>query len=181
MRRLLAALFVVSLAATPLSAQQAEEPAARPEAAAADVESLDAIIRALYDVISGPAGPRDWGRFRSLFAPGARLIPTGRGQDGTWGSRVWTPEQYSEQAGEWFSTNAFYEVEAHRQVVRYGNLVHAFSTYESRRDPGEDPFVRGINSIQLLNDGSRWWILTVMWADENSAGELPDEYLPRHH
>ena len=180
MRKLLAALFMVSLAAMPLSSQQTAEPAI-PEADAADVESLDAIIHALYDVISGPAGPRDWDRFHSLFAPGAHLIPTRRGEDGTWGSRVWTPEQYSEQAGQWFSSNAFYEVEAHRHVAEYGNLVHAFSTYESRREPDEDPFVRGINSIQLLNDGSRWWILTVMWADENSAGELPEEYLPHDH
>lgn len=180
MRTLPAALFAVSLVATPLTAQQSEEPAA-PEANAADVESVDAIIHALYDVISGPAGPRDWDRFQALFAPGARLIPTRRGQDGSWGSQVWSPGEYSERAGQWFTSNAFYEVEAHRHVQEYGNLVHAFSTYESRRDPNAEPFVRGINSIQLLNDGSRWWILSIMWADERSAGEIPEEFAPHDH
>ncbi|PYL27237.1 MAG: hypothetical protein DMF45_12805, partial [Verrucomicrobia bacterium] len=42
-----------------------------------DVESIEAIVAAAYDVISGPAGKkRDWKRERSLFISGARLIPT---------------------------------------------------------------------------------------------------------
>ena len=45
-------------------------PLARP----ADNDSIDSVVRAVYSVISGPAGTRDWARFRSLFADGARLI-----------------------------------------------------------------------------------------------------------
>ena len=43
----------------------------------ADVESIDAIISASYDVISGSKDePRDWNRERSLFYPGSRHMPT---------------------------------------------------------------------------------------------------------
>ena len=44
-----------------------------------DVASIDAIMKAVYDVISGDAGKlRDWDRFRSLFHKDARLIPSGK-------------------------------------------------------------------------------------------------------
>ncbi len=174
-------LLVVALAVVPppVAAQDTVAAAAAPDAAADDVASLDAILEALYGVISGPPGPRDWDRFRSLFAPGARLIPTSRAQDGTVRHRVWTPDEYAQQAGAWFSENPFYEEEIARTVDTYGQVVHAFSTYVSRRAPGEEPFVRGINSIQLLDDGSRWWIVSIMWADERGAGPLPARYL-RH-
>jgi len=178
--RILLALLVSSLLSAPsLTAQAGGSGSARPEAAAADVHSLDAIIGALYDVISGPAGPRDWDRFRSLFKDGARLIPT-FGQDGNIGMRVSTPEEYAERAGPYFSNNGFFEREIGRTVEEYGQLVHAFSAYDSRRTAEGEPFVRGINSIQLLNDGTRWWVVSIMWADVTTAGEIPARYLRGH-
>lgn len=172
MRGTLAVSLALVLLGTPVRpATSQESPPARP----ADVESLDAIIAVLYEVISGPAGPRDWDRFESLFAPGARLIPTFP-QSGVTQARVMTPAEFGGQAQEHFSTTPFYEVEVARTIEEFGPLVHAFSTYESRREPRGEPFVRGINSIQLLNDGQRWWILSIMWADERSAGAIPDRY-----
>ena len=163
-------------------AQQAppRDTTAPPPAKPADVASVDAILNALYDVISGPAGQkRDWNRMRSLFAPGARLIPTGRRPDGA-GSRavVWTVEDYISRAGASLEQNGFFEKEIARKTEQYGNIVHAFSTYESRRTPQEAPFVRGINSIQLLKDGGRYWVVSIFWDDERGAGPIPAQYLP---
>jgi hypothetical protein len=178
MRPTLAALLF--LAAAPLAAQQATPdapptaPAARPE----DVASIDAIMKAVYDVISGPAGPRDWDRFRSLFVPDARLIPTGCPQGGTCRPRVLTVDQFAEGSGAYFQQNPFYEVESHRVEERYGHVAHVFSTYESRKAPGEAPFTRGINSFQLFWDGTRWWVVTIFWNDEAQAGPIPSQYLP---
>jgi hypothetical protein len=43
---------------------------ATPAANPADVNSMDAIIAAVYDVISGPAGKkRNWDRMRSFSCP----------------------------------------------------------------------------------------------------------------
>ncbi len=147
---------------------------------AEDVAGLDQILTALYASISGGAGaPRDWYRFRHLFVEEARLIPSGKNQDGTVGYRIWSPEQYVQTVGPRLEATGFFEKEIHREVVEYGSLVHVFSTYESYRSEEEvQPFARGINSIQLLNDGARWWIMQVYWRAETEALPLPAEYLP---
>ena len=173
---LLAAVSMLLSAAAP-----AQEPSAPPPVAArpADVASEDAIITALYDVISGPAGtPRDWDRMRSLFAPGARLIPTGKRQDGSWFMFQWDIEEYISRAGPQLEKNGFFEREIARRSERYGNMVHAFSTYESRHAAADSvPFARGINSIQLRSDGSRWWVVTVLWEGERPDSPIPPQYL----
>lgn len=163
----------------PITASAQEAPAPIP-ADPADVESIDAIMKAVYDVISGDAGvARDWRRFRSLFAPGATLSPVGRSPDGTYGRRIMTPDEYAENSGAWLEQNGFHEVEINRVTEQYGVIAHAFSTYESRRlqtDP--EPFARGINSFQLLNDGTRWWVVSIYWLGESPDHPIPAQYLP---
>jgi len=150
-------------------------PAARP----ADVESIDAIMRAVYDVISGPAGQaRDWNRFRSLLAPGARLIPTGKRADGAGVLRVWTAEEYIANAGVQLERSGFFEREIGRKMERYGNVVHLMSAYDSKRalsDPA--PFARGVNSFQLFFDGTRWWVVTIYWEAETPGNPIPPALL----
>jgi hypothetical protein len=143
-----------------------------------DVASQDAIIAALYDVISGPACQvRDWDRFRSLFAPGARLIPTGV-NTGKAVTRAMTPDEYAAATGSNLERNGFFEREISRAGETFGAISHRFSTYESRRKADDDkPFARGINSIQLLNDGTRWWIVTVYWQAERPDSPIPAQYL----
>src|SRR5688572_5015126 len=145
----LALLASLSLSTRDMIAQAAPAaastpvPAARPQ----DVASVDAIIAALYDVISGPAGQkRDWDRFRSLFGPGARLIPTGRRPDGTAVMRVQTPEEYAASAATFFDKNGFFEREIGRRTEPFGNVLHVFSAYDSKRAASDTaPFARGIN------------------------------------
>jgi hypothetical protein len=161
----------------------AQAPAAQtpPPAAAADVSSLDAIVAALYDVISGPAGQaRNWDRMRSLFVPGARLIPAVPRKGGGADARVLTVDDYITRSGPRLEEGGFFEREIARRVERYGNIAHVFSTYESRRTRDDaTPFARGINSIQVLKDGDRWWIVTVYWESERPDTPIPAEYLPK--
>jgi hypothetical protein len=153
-----------------------------PSANPADVESIDAIIKAAYDVISGPAGKkRDWERERSLFYPGARLIPTatvaGR-NDVDLAPLVLDVEGYIARVEPLFAKEGFYESEIARRVEQFGRIAHVWSTYESRHDPSvKEPFMRGINSIQLFNDGARWWILSIYWQHESKQDPLPQKYL----
>ncbi len=144
-----------------------------------DVKSVDAIIAALYDVISGPANKkRDWDRMRSLFAEGGRLIPIVKRLSGDFVLRVLTVEDYIASSGKRLEESGFFEKELARRAERYGNLVHVFSTYEAKRDLKDDkPLARGINSIQLMYDGSRWFIVTVFWETERPENPLPDDYL----
>jgi hypothetical protein len=161
-------------------AQQTPAPATEiPPANPADVKSLDAIIHAVYDVISGPVGQkRDWNRFRSLFIPGARLIPAGPKREGAgYAARVLNVEEYVARVQNPFNQQGFYETEAARTVEQWGNIAQVFSTYESRHAPGDLPFQRGINSFQLLNDGQRWWVVTIYWQGETKDVPIPPEFL----
>ena len=148
----------------------------------ADVKSIDAIIAASYEVISGPAGTkRDWPRERSLFYPGARLIPTATvpGQTNVdLAPIVLDVEGYIARVEPLFAKEGFYETEVARRTEQFGRIAQVWSTYESRHDPGEaKPFMRGVNSFQLFNDGQRWWILSVYWQHESSQYPLPEKYL----
>ena len=166
---------------TPMPSQQAQLAAtpSTPAANPADVGSIDAIVNAVYDVISGPAGKkRDWDRMRSLFIPGARLIPTGPRPGNAYGSRVLTVEDYVTRGSALFEKEGFFEKEVARKSESFGQIAHIFSTYEARHSPDDEkPFIRGINSIQLMNDGKRWWIVTIFWQAEDEKNPLPEKYL----
>lgn len=135
-----------------------------------DVGSIDGIIQAMYETISGPAGPRDWDRERSLFAPGARLQPTRPKEGGGGIMDMFDIEGYIASRGPFFAANDFWEVEVERKVDRFGNVAHAWSRYEGRRSQDAEPFLRGTNSIQLFHDGDRWWVVSVLWDNERSPG-----------
>lgn len=143
-----------------------ELPDARPE----DVVSPEAIVVAVYEVLSGRAGEeRDWGRWRTLYAPNARLIPIEKDAPGTTAPRVLNPEEYIESRRSLLVAGDFYEWETGREELRSGSIAHVWSNYEAARTPGGEPIRRGANSIQLWNDSSRWWILSVVWDTVNAA------------
>ena len=145
---------------------------------AEDVASPDAIIKAMYETISGPAGKRNWQRERSLFLPGARLIPIGKRIHGQGGLEVLSLEEWIEQVSPFFAENDFWETEVMRHMDRFGNLIQAFSTYEARHSQEGPSIGRGINSIQLLFHNKRWWIASVMWDNESKENPIPEEFLP---
>ena len=146
-----------------------------------DVNSVDNILTALYEVISGEKGEkRDWVRFKNLFIAEARLIPTSKTSDGTTGYDVMSPDQFIQNAGAYFESSGFYEKEIHRVTEQYGSIVHAFSTYDSFHTKSDkEPFARGINSIQLMHDGDRWWVVQIFWLGESEDNPIPSKYLPK--
>jgi hypothetical protein len=172
---MLAALAI--WAATATGAASPAHAQAKPE----DVGSIDGLIKALYDVISGPAGQtRDWNRMKSLFAPGARMIPTRPPKTAadSGSMMVWSPDDYVSRAGPMLEKSGFFEREIGRTMEQYGNITQIFSTYESRHTAADaQPFMRGINSIQAWFDGKRWWIVSIFWEGESPANPIPAKYL----
>lgn len=144
-----------------------------------DVSSVDAIIGAVYNVISGPAGQkRKWDRMRTLFVPDARMMPTGKRPTGEFVRRALSVEDYINTSGPFLEKEGFFETEIGRKTEQYGNIVHVFSTYESRKLlTDEKPFMRGINSFQLWNDGKRWWIINILWQSESKETPIPEKYI----
>jgi hypothetical protein len=150
-----------------------------PSAKTADVDSIDHIMFAIYDVISGPPGQRDWNRFRSLFVPEGRLTSTVK-REGSDSVRLLTVEDYVNGAGKYFLTNGFFESAIVNKVQRFGNIAQVFSSYQSRHAAADvKPFTRGINSMQLFYDGKRWWVLSILWDEESPSNPLPSEMAKR--
>ena len=147
-----------------------------PPAASEDVKSPEAIVAACYNVISGPAGERNWSRFRSLFIPAARLSSSSVLPSGAQSILLLTVDDYVRLAGAGFSKVGFFENSLHNEVRTFGDVGQIFSSYESRHAPSEQPFQRGINSFQMIYDGHRWWIISIAWDDERKDNPLPPEF-----
>jgi hypothetical protein len=157
-------------------------PVAKPD----DVKSPEAILNAVYDVISGSKGQaRDWNRMRSLFIPDARLIPAitvaaTADEPAHADAIILTIDDYIARSNGRMTANGFFEHSIHNEVEQFGNIVQIWSTYESRHNADDPkPFARGINSFQLLNDGKRYWIVNIFWDAESPAHPIPLEYLPK--
>lgn len=147
--------------------------APRPE----DIATVDGMVKAYYDVISGPPGqPREWSRDRSLYITDLRFVATGveRGQPY---ARVMDHQAFVDGSDSGFVHDGFFEHEIHRVSHAYGNIVQVFSTYEERRSPSGPIAGRGINALQLFWDGRRWWIASAIWFEEDPAHPIPKEYL----
>ena len=151
-------------------------PAAKPD----DVKSPEAIVKAVYDVISGAKGqPRDWDRMRSLFVPDARLIPSTTGKDGRNDAIFLTVDGYIARSNGRMTSDGFFEHSIHNETEQFGNIVQVWSTYESRHNADDPtPFARGINSFQLLKDGDRYWVVNIFWDPESPTKPIPAKYLP---
>jgi hypothetical protein len=147
------------------------------ESYASDSQSADAIINALYEVISGEKGAqRNWKRFENLFTDDARLIPTNKDGAGHITFKSLTPNEYIQRFESQITTD-FFEVELYRKTEAFGSIVHVFSTYETRNSKVGPATNRGINSIQLLKTNERYYIMNIFWSDENSGFRLPEYYL----
>ena len=178
----LAALAIV-LACAPAYAQQSSTAAAQPAAPAADpadVATPEALLRALYDVISGPAAqPRDWDRFRSLFLPGARLVYAQTTQSGEERLHPMTVDDFVRIVTPVYAAGGgFWERDVGHRMERFGNVAHVFTAYETRRAAADGPVVaRGINSVQLVRHQGRWWVVNLAWDTERPGNPIPPELL----
>jgi hypothetical protein len=144
-----------------------------------DVGTLDGIIAAYYDVISGPAGrPRQWSRDRTLYIPEIRFVSMSQSKEGKPVAHTMTHQQFVDASDKGLQ-GGFYEKEVHRETQRFGNIAHIFSTYESRTKADGPIIARGINSIQAFWDGKRWWISNAIWDEERPDNPLPPEYSPQ--
>jgi hypothetical protein len=140
----------------------------------------------MYQSVShGPEEEPNWKRMREIFLPVGVLIPPKRPDAAE--HAVLDVDAFQERvrkgmaaAKERGDATAFFESEIARRTDCFGNVCQVFSTYEGRHAPGDEkPFVRGINSIQLVKDGKRWWIASVAWDTERPDNKIPEEYEKR--
>ena len=149
------------------------------EANPADVSTIDGIVKAFYETISGGKGvSRQWARDKTLYAPGVRFVAMSE-QNGKIRASVMNHDQYVNSSNEFFVSEGFTEREINRVTRRFGNLAHVFSVYEYSTEDKKSKG-RGINSIELFWDGARWWISAVTWDEERPNNPIPKEFLPKN-
>ena len=170
-----AAVLAATLALVCVAARGAD--AQQPEPDSADVASIDGIVHAFYDVISGPAGmPRQWRRDSTLYMPGAMFVALGE-SDGKPTANPMSPEEFRRRTDASLVNNGFFEIELGRRVEQFGNVAQVRSVYEMRRTAEDPPFGRGVNYLLLFWDGARWWISGAVWDDERPDNPLPAEWV----
>ena len=87
-------------------------------------------------------------------------------------------DDYASRSAPGLERSGFFERELARRTESFGNIMHVFSSYDSRRGASDEkPFARGINSFQLLKDGGRWWVVTIFWDSERPDNPIPEKYL----
>ena len=148
--------------------------APRPE----DVGSIDGMMKAFYEVISGgPGAPRQWSRDRTLYIPEVRFVSMEEDKAGKPKATITSHQEFVDRT-EPALKDGFFESEIHRRVERFGNIAHVFSTYESRTAAAGPVIARGINSIEMFWDGTRWWIASAIWDEERPDNPIPADFLP---
>ena len=147
------------------------------EADPKDVGSIDGLVKAFYETISGGKGvARQWSRDRTLYTPDVRFVALSEA-NGKVRASVMNHRQYVNGSNEFFVREGFTEREINRVVRRFGNLAHVFSTYEFATEDGKTKG-RGVNSLELFWDGARWWIAAAAWDEERPGNPIPPEFLP---
>lgn len=146
-----------------------------------DVATIDGIVKAYYDIVSGgPGVPRPWARDRALYLhlPTFRFVAVDVHPDGAVQANAMSHAAFAAWSDEKLAPQGFFEHEIHRVTQRFGDMVHVMSTYESRRTQDGPVIARGINSLELVWDGKRWWIASSVWQEEGPGNPLPKEFLP---
>jgi hypothetical protein len=153
---------------------------ARIAARAEDVSTVDGMVKAYYEVVSGPAGqPRQWDRDATLYIPNVRFVIVSEDATGKATAESMSHQEFVDNSEASLGGKAFYEHEVHRVTQRAGNIVHVFSTAERSSSPDGKAEGRGIDSIELFWDGQRWWITAAnLWEIDASKHPLPAEFLP---
>ncbi|HJT17841.1 MAG TPA: nuclear transport factor 2 family protein [Thermoanaerobaculia bacterium] len=127
-----------------------------------DAKDIESAVLGVYNVISGPAGPRDWEHFKALFADGARL---GSLRDGK--LTLMTPDDYIARAQPHFDKDGFFEKPVETRIDQFKDIAHVTSRYESRRAAADEkPFARGVNHFELARIGGQWRVVSIIWQQE---------------
>ncbi len=147
------------------------------EARAEDVSTIEGIVTASYETISGGAGvPRQWGRDRTLFDPDSRSVAIHvDAKTGAIKTESMTEQDFADRSDASLVKDGFTERELKHVIKRFGNVATVLSSYEG--SASGKMMERGVNIFQLYFDGKRWWILSMVWDTERPDNPIPKELL----
>jgi hypothetical protein len=142
-----------------------------------DVLTIDGIIKAFYEVVSGEAGEkRQWERDLSIHNPNA-IYSYLDNINGELKQVTISLKDFHKETDAMVMEQAFYESEINREVRIFGNIAHVWSTYETRLIKNGPVARRGINSIQLFFENGKWSIVSLIFERER-AEKIPKTFEP---
>jgi len=171
MRKIIFLMFILTAAIRPASAQVLTK-------YGDNVSTLDGIMKAYYDVVTVKKGEKPvYQRDSSLHIPDPRCGMVRTKKDGSKVFDYMTLKEFHKRSDEFLTSEGFVEKEIGRKVEQFGNIYHVWSTYESRNTPDGPVIERGINSIEMYNDGKRFWIIAWYFDEESKTNPIPKKYL----
>ena len=144
-----------------------------------ETATLDGIIKAYYDVVCVKKGGKvSYERDSLLHIPGVVMVgAVEKDKSGKKELKMISLSTFHRLFDPGSEQHGFYEHEIGRRTEKFGNIYHVFSAYESMDEQGGKPKDRGINSIELYNDGKRFWIVSWIFDTEGNGNTIPKEYL----
>ena len=138
------------------------------------VKTIDGTINESLKIITGERGKkRNWESFKLLFAPTAQLSVLNHDSTGKGILRTYTLEEFVRIGMKYYEGDGFIEYELTKTINEYNGIAHVFQAYYAKEGNIEE---RGINSFQLIFDGKRWWIISLLWVSDRNGVKLPIEY-----
>jgi hypothetical protein len=160
----------------PATPSQEAAPVAEVATACLPSTTLDELVKALDDAVSGPAN-KDRVCLRELLLPEGRMSPMEKKHEAGLVPHLMSAEEWAAAAAKRGGMK-FYERQVKVSSDVYGRIAQLWSNYEIRLKPDGKPIRRGINSIQAVNDGTRWRVLEILWQEETRDEPVPEKYLP---
>jgi len=143
-----------------------------------EARSIEAIIPALYQIVSGKAGSdKNWPLMKTLFADTASVTPVFHTKEGKMTANISSVDEFIALNKTIFKDQNFFETEVGNKTFTFGHMANVLSHYESRDAIGAEPYAQGVNSFQLLNDGRRWCVISVTWDSHSKDHPLKDNIL----
>lgn len=173
MKRIVAVLAVAVAALAGRGFAQSSASPGTAAAACLPTTTLDELVKALDDAVSGPAN-KDRTCFRALMMPEARLSPVVKQPEGGFAPHLLSVDDWIAAVAKRGSA-PFYEVQVKVKPEIYGHFAHLWCAYEIRDMPQGKATVTGINSIQAVQDGPRWRVLNILWESNTTAGPVPEK------
>jgi len=134
--------------------------------------TIENTVAALYEAISGTAQTRNLPMLQALCKPNAQFISVAESASGEHIYRNFSLNEFIDIASQSSDTN-FYETETGKTIERFGNIAHVLSAYETRNEPNGKAVASGVNSIQLVFNNNRWWVVSVVWDTASPTNPVP--------
>ncbi len=139
-----------------------------------DAKTIDALMKASYEVVSGEKGTkRQWERDNYLHHPKAVYSFFDKEKQE---QLTMTLQEFHKETDQMVMGTSFYENEVNREVRIFGNIAQVWSTYETRLEKNGKVERRGINSVQLIFENDRWYIISWIFCGETNNNLIPKTF-----